>query len=157
MLNANAPCTSGCALEIVNRGLFFSSFPPVLQVLRLRYPETRAELRRGRLPWRVCALSCTVRYTSTEPLLGGSDLEAVPCLPLRRYVEFPVRRCRNLAKPSLDLQQGCNRGPCQEFPRTNTGRITTTALVSGWYSSPWHQVQCYPSVHLYVGAQHAHT
>lgn len=101
--------------------------------------------------------SAALTYRSADPPHGGSCLEAVLCLPFRRYVEFPVRRCRNLAKPTVDLQQGCNRGPCPEFPRTIPGRITTTALVSGWYSSPWHQVQYYPDVHVYVGVQHAYT
>uniref|UniRef100_A0A672YUH3 ADAM metallopeptidase with thrombospondin type 1 motif, 18 n=1 Tax=Sphaeramia orbicularis TaxID=375764 RepID=A0A672YUH3_9TELE len=55
------------------------------------------------------------------------------------YVEFPVRRCRNMAKPLVDLQQACNRGPCPELPRVIPGRTTSSAVVLGWYSSPWQQ------------------
>lgn len=61
-------------------------------------------------------------------------------LPLHRYAEFPIRRCRNTVKPLVDLQQGCNRGPCPELPRVFPGRTTASAVVLGWYSSPWQQV-----------------
>ncbi|TKS69707.1 disintegrin and metalloproteinase with thrombospondin motifs 18 [Collichthys lucidus] len=45
------------------------------------------------------------------------------------YVEFPIRRCRNMAKPLVDLQQGCNRGPCPEIPQVVSGRSTSPAVV----------------------------
>uniref|UniRef100_A0A3Q2NPG0 ADAM metallopeptidase with thrombospondin type 1 motif 18 n=1 Tax=Fundulus heteroclitus TaxID=8078 RepID=A0A3Q2NPG0_FUNHE len=52
--------------------------------------------------------------------------------------EYPARRCRNVAKPLVDLQQVCRRAPCPELPRVVPGR-TTSAAVSGWYPSPWQQ------------------
>uniref|UniRef100_A0A7N8Y400 ADAM metallopeptidase with thrombospondin type 1 motif, 18 n=1 Tax=Mastacembelus armatus TaxID=205130 RepID=A0A7N8Y400_9TELE len=55
------------------------------------------------------------------------------------YVEFPIRRCRNIAKPLVDLQQSCNRGPCPELSRVVPGRTTSSAVVLGWYASPWQQ------------------
>uniref|UniRef100_A0A3B4GG00 ADAM metallopeptidase with thrombospondin type 1 motif 18 n=1 Tax=Pundamilia nyererei TaxID=303518 RepID=A0A3B4GG00_9CICH len=53
--------------------------------------------------------------------------------------EFTIRRCRNIAKPLVDLQQGCNRGPCPELPRVVPGRTTSSVVVLGWYASPWQQ------------------
>lgn len=46
-----------------------------------------------------------------------------------------------MAKPLLDVQQVCNRGPCPEVPRVTAGRTTSGAVVLGWYASPWQQVQ----------------
>lgn len=51
-----------------------------------------------------------------------------------------MRRCRNMAKPLMDLQQGCSQGPCPELPRAFPGRTTSSAVVLGWYASPWQQV-----------------
>ncbi|XP_075884531.1 A disintegrin and metalloproteinase with thrombospondin motifs 18 [Nelusetta ayraudi] len=84
------------------------------------------------MPWGECSRSCGSGTQKRELSCGETDSHG-------GYVEFPVRRCRNLAKPTVDLQQGCNRGPCPELPRTIPGRISTTAVVSGWYSSPWQQ------------------
>ncbi|MEQ2263944.1 hypothetical protein XENORESO_015822, partial [Xenotaenia resolanae] len=55
------------------------------------------------------------------------------------YVEYPVRRCRNMAKPLVDLQQVCSRAPCPELPRVVPGRTTTSFAGSGWYPSSWQQ------------------
>lgn len=131
----------------------------------LGHPETRASLQGEGLTWRVCAFSCTTRHpvhlnslhkylrphcvicvlsSESQFKMGklGRTSNFLPtiCPHLRRYVEFPIRRCRNLAKPLVDLQQGCNQGPCPELPRVISGRTTSTAVVSGWYSSPWQQV-----------------
>ena len=71
---------------------------------------------------------------------GNSHFEQTACLLPHRYVELPIRRCRNMAKPLVDLQQMCNRGPCPELPRVLPGRTPSSAVVLGWYSSPWQQV-----------------
>lgn len=90
---------------------------------------------------------CVVDVLSSESefkmgkLCRTSHFEPMTCPLLHRYVEFPIRRCRNMAKPLVDLQRGCNRGPCPELPRAIPGRTTSTAVVIGWYSSPWQQVQ----------------
>lgn len=76
-------------------------------------------------------------------LCGKSQFEQATCPLLHRYVEFPTRRCRNMAKPLVDLQQGCNQGPCPELPRVVPGRTTSNAVVLGWYSSPWQQVHLF--------------
>uniref|UniRef100_A0A8C6S5E6 ADAM metallopeptidase with thrombospondin type 1 motif, 18 n=1 Tax=Neogobius melanostomus TaxID=47308 RepID=A0A8C6S5E6_9GOBI len=80
-------------------------------------------------PWGEACQSCTsCRNIVLLRLL-------VPC----RFVELPSRRCRNMAKPLLDLQQPCNRGACPGLPHIIPGRTPSSSMVSGWYSSPWQQ------------------
>uniref|UniRef100_A0A3B3ZV76 Uncharacterized protein n=1 Tax=Periophthalmus magnuspinnatus TaxID=409849 RepID=A0A3B3ZV76_9GOBI len=73
-------------------------------------------------PWGECSRSC------------GSGVQK-----RELFVELPSRRCRNMAKPLLDLQQPCNRGACPEPPHISPGRHPSSSMVSGWYSSPWQQ------------------
>lgn len=149
----------------------------MLQVLWLRHPEERALLRGERLTGRVCACNCTQKHhnRSTQILktplchlctilglftilfnafskLQSSLVILSTTTPLpHRYVEFPIRRCRNMAKPMVDLQQACNRGPCPELPRVLPGRTTSSAVVLGWYSSPWQQVTLlFTLIHSYL-------
>ena len=49
-----------------------------------------------------------------------------------KLVTFPERRCRNIKKPNLDLEETCNRGACPARP--------AYIPAAGWYSSPWQQV-----------------
>ncbi|XP_034041311.1 A disintegrin and metalloproteinase with thrombospondin motifs 18 [Thalassophryne amazonica] len=83
-------------------------------------------------PWGECSRSCGSGIQKRELRCGESDSQG-------GFVEFPIRRCRNMAKPLVDLQQACSRGPCPEFPRVIPGRTTSSAVVLGWYSSPWKQ------------------
>ncbi|XP_028257784.1 A disintegrin and metalloproteinase with thrombospondin motifs 18 [Parambassis ranga] len=83
-------------------------------------------------PWGECSRSCGLGIQKRELRCGERDSQG-------GYAEFPIRRCRNMAKPLVDLQQGCNRGPCPELPRVFPGRTTTSTVVLGWYSSPWQQ------------------
>lgn len=102
-------------------------------------PHTLTDLHRYLRPHCViCVLSSEWEFKMGK-LCRTSHFEPT-CSLLHRYVEFPIRRCRNMAKPLVDLQQGCNRGPCPELPRVISGRTTSTAVVLGWYSSPWQQV-----------------
>ncbi|XP_051918407.1 A disintegrin and metalloproteinase with thrombospondin motifs 18 [Hippocampus zosterae] len=80
--------------------------------------------------WGECSRSCGPGLQKRELRCGEKDFQG-------RIVEFPMRRCRNLAKPSTDLQQACDRGPCPELARVLAGN--TGAVVSSWYSSPWQQ------------------
>ncbi|KAM4602429.1 A disintegrin and metalloproteinase with thrombospondin motifs 18 [Polymixia lowei] len=84
------------------------------------------------VPWGECSRSCGSGVQRRELRCGERDSQG-------GYVEFPIRRCRNLAKPSVDLQQACSRGPCPAPPRPVPGRTTSSAVVLGWYSSPWQQ------------------
>uniref|UniRef100_A0A8C5EPJ4 ADAM metallopeptidase with thrombospondin type 1 motif, 18 n=1 Tax=Gouania willdenowi TaxID=441366 RepID=A0A8C5EPJ4_GOUWI len=82
--------------------------------------------------WGECSQSCGLGFQRRELRCGERDAQG-------GYVEFPSRRCRNVAKPLVDVQQSCNRGPCPTIPRVLPGRSTSSAVVSGWYSSPWQQ------------------
>ncbi|KAM7014738.1 A disintegrin and metalloproteinase with thrombospondin motifs 18 isoform 1-T1 [Tautogolabrus adspersus] len=84
-------------------------------------------------PWGECSRSCGSGVKKRELRCGERDSQG------GGFVEFPTRRCRNMAKPLVDLQQGCNRGPCPQLPRIVPGRTPSTAVVLGWYSSPWQQ------------------
>lgn len=59
------------------------------------------------------------------------------------FTEFPIRRCRNLRKPHMDLQQGCNKGQCPDPQPHVPEPGQSSAMVLSWYSSPWQQVQKY--------------
>ncbi|KAM4592368.1 A disintegrin and metalloproteinase with thrombospondin motifs 18 [Odontesthes bonariensis] len=83
-------------------------------------------------PWGECSMSCGSGIQRRELRCGERDLQG-------GYVEFPIRRCRNIAKPLVDVQQVCNRGLCPELPRVLPGRTPSSAVVLGWYSSPWQQ------------------
>ncbi|XP_039469282.1 A disintegrin and metalloproteinase with thrombospondin motifs 18 isoform X1 [Oreochromis aureus] len=83
-------------------------------------------------PWGECSRSCGSGIQKRELHCGERDSQG-------GYVAFTIRRCRNIAKPLVDLQQGCNRGPCPELPRLVPGRTTSSAVVLGWYASPWQQ------------------
>uniref|UniRef100_A0A665W306 ADAM metallopeptidase with thrombospondin type 1 motif, 18 n=1 Tax=Echeneis naucrates TaxID=173247 RepID=A0A665W306_ECHNA len=44
-----------------------------------------------------------------------------------------------LRKDSLEIFNGCNRGPCLELPRVMPGRTASNTVVLGWFPSPWQQ------------------
>ncbi|XP_061749570.1 A disintegrin and metalloproteinase with thrombospondin motifs 18-like [Nerophis ophidion] len=92
--------------------------------------------------WGECSKSCGAGLQRRELRCGEKDFQG-------GFVEFPLRRCRNLPKPSVDLQQVCNPGPCPELPRVLAGRNAPGDVASGWYSSPWQQcsVSCGGGVH----------
>jgi hypothetical protein len=47
-----------------------------------------------------------------------------------KLITFPERRCRNIKKPSLELEEACNQRTCPVY----------SMAVASWYSSPWQQV-----------------
>lgn len=92
---------------------------------------------------------------SNVNLSRKSQFEQTAYLLSHRYVEHPIRRCRNLSKLLLDLQQVCNQGPCTELPQVVPGRTTSSAAVSGWYASPWQQVHLFMLSPLNVSFSHS--
>ena len=52
-----------------------------------------------------------------------------------KLITLPERRCRNIKKPNLDLEETCNRGACPARP--------VYSMAAGWYSSPWQQVSAH--------------
>lgn len=91
---------------------------------------------------KACGLICVLASETqlTTEVNRRTQVESKICLFLCRYVDFPIRRCRNIAKPLVDLQQGCNPGPCPELSHAVPSRTASTTVVLGWYSSPWQQV-----------------
>ncbi|XP_016887811.1 A disintegrin and metalloproteinase with thrombospondin motifs 18 isoform X1 [Cynoglossus semilaevis] len=83
-------------------------------------------------PWSECSSSCGSGTQRRSLFCGETDSQG-------RYVEFPIRRCRNLAKPLVALQQGCNRGLCPGPPQVTPGNTGSSVVFLGWYSSPWQQ------------------
>ncbi|KAG8143984.1 hypothetical protein E2320_001114, partial [Naja naja] len=74
--------------------------------------------------WSECSSTCGLgirrrEMQCIEKSIGG------------KLITFPLRRCRNLKKPSIDLEEVCHQGPCPMHPLYNR--------ISGWYSSPWQQ------------------
>lgn len=87
----------------------------------------------------ICGIAVSI-FSKLQCSGGEVVFQPTNCPLPHRYVEFPVRRCRNIAKPLVDLQQVCNRGPCPELPRAVPGRTSSGAVTLGWYPSPWQQV-----------------
>src|SRR4029434_9623231 len=54
-----------------------------------------------------CSVSCGTGVHRRELRCGERD-------PRGGYVEFPIRRCRNLPKPPAELQQPCSSRPCRQ-------------------------------------------
>ncbi|XP_062845344.1 A disintegrin and metalloproteinase with thrombospondin motifs 18 [Trichomycterus rosablanca] len=85
--------------------------------------------------WGECSVSCGGGVMRRDLRCGERDSNG-------GFTEVPVRRCRNLRKPHTDLQQVCNKDRCPEVQPPvlppSPGR-TGSAMVLGWYSSPWQQ------------------
>ncbi|XP_036400105.1 A disintegrin and metalloproteinase with thrombospondin motifs 18 [Megalops cyprinoides] len=81
-------------------------------------------------PWGECSSSC-------GPGLQKRELRCAERSPRGEYTDFPLRRCRNLPKPALELQRACSKGSCPQ-PRPALGRSDSAGVV-GWYTSPWQQ------------------
>lgn len=72
-----------------------------------------------------CSASCGPAVRKRELKCGEKSIHG-------KLITFPQRRCRNIKKPNIDLEEACNNGPCPSQTLYN--------MVSGWYSSPWQQV-----------------
>ncbi|XP_068167394.1 A disintegrin and metalloproteinase with thrombospondin motifs 18 isoform X2 [Antennarius striatus] len=144
-------CSKSCGRSLRKRSVFCSSTNPSAKAVVVpdsmcrQHHKPKAQetcvLRRcprnERLqwiltPWRECSRSCGSGIQKRELHCRERNSQG-------GYMEFPIRRCRNMAKPLVDLQQSCNRGPCPELPEFISGRTTSIAVVSGWYTSPWQQ------------------
>ncbi|XP_063050004.1 A disintegrin and metalloproteinase with thrombospondin motifs 18 [Engraulis encrasicolus] len=144
-------CSKTCGRGLRKRGVFCRSTDPGARAVVVpdsmckQHQKPRAQEacvltrcpRNERLqwvttPWSECSVSCGTGVRRRELRCGESTTRG-------GYVEFPVRRCRNLPKPPSELQQGCSSGPCPPAPAPGPGGQTPNAVVLGWYSSPWQQ------------------
>ncbi|KAK7830351.1 hypothetical protein U0070_018859 [Myodes glareolus] len=71
--------------------------------------------------WSECSATCGLGVRKRELTCSEKTLQG-------KLIPFPERRCRNLKKPNLELEETCNRRACPVY-----------GMVAGWYSSPWQQ------------------
>uniref|UniRef100_H2ZWR1 ADAM metallopeptidase with thrombospondin type 1 motif 18 n=1 Tax=Latimeria chalumnae TaxID=7897 RepID=H2ZWR1_LATCH len=79
-------------------------------------------------PWSECSATCGPGIQKRELKCSEKDSYG-------KYINYPQRRCRNLHKPSMELERVCNQGACYQLPAQTTNSI----VVTGWYASPWRQ------------------
>ncbi|XP_040592449.1 A disintegrin and metalloproteinase with thrombospondin motifs 18 isoform X2 [Mesocricetus auratus] len=71
--------------------------------------------------WSECSATCGLGVRKRELNCSEKTLQG-------KLITFPERRCRNIEKPNLQLEETCNRRACPMY-----------SVVAGWYSSPWQQ------------------
>ncbi|XP_019343740.2 A disintegrin and metalloproteinase with thrombospondin motifs 18 isoform X2 [Alligator mississippiensis] len=87
--------------------------------------------KNDRLQWMISSWSeCS---TSCGPGVRKREMKCIEKSIHGKLITFPQRRCRNIKKPSIELEETCSNGACP--------LITLYGMVSGWYSSPWQQLQ----------------
>ncbi|KAM3828654.1 A disintegrin and metalloproteinase with thrombospondin motifs 18 [Vipera latastei] len=133
-------CSKTCGRGIMKREVFCKSVgTSILKIVpeSLCNSETKPELQQtcvlGRCPknerlqwvisaWSECSATC-------GPGIRRREMQCIEKSIGGKLITFPLRRCRNLKKPSIDLEEVCQQGPCPMHPLYNR--------ISGWYSSPW--------------------
>uniref|UniRef100_A0A452IU28 A disintegrin and metalloproteinase with thrombospondin motifs 18 n=1 Tax=Gopherus agassizii TaxID=38772 RepID=A0A452IU28_9SAUR len=135
-------CSKTCGRGIKKRDVHCkSTSPSKLKILpesmcsRDPKPESQQICVLGRCPkndrlqwvvssWSECSASCGPGIKKREMKCSEKSLHG-------KWITFPQRRCRNIKKSNIELEEACNRGACP-FQRLYR-------MVSGWYSSPWQQ------------------
>ncbi|XP_029466482.1 A disintegrin and metalloproteinase with thrombospondin motifs 18 [Rhinatrema bivittatum] len=74
--------------------------------------------------WSECSTTCGVGAKKRELKCTEKGIHG-------KLVISPHRRCRNIKKPNIELEQSCNNGACPLHRAYSD--------VSGWHSSPWQQ------------------
>ncbi|XP_056463762.1 A disintegrin and metalloproteinase with thrombospondin motifs 18 [Gadus chalcogrammus] len=105
--------------------------PKAQETCILRRCPRNERLQWAATPWGECSASCGPGVQKRA--LGCGERE-----PQGGLLAFPLRRCRNLPRPPLELQQVCSRGPCAA-PPARTPPLLSGPVVLGWYTSPWQQ------------------
>nr|AAH94674.1 A disintegrin-like and metallopeptidase (reprolysin type) with thrombospondin type 1 motif, 18 [Mus musculus] len=72
--------------------------------------------------WSECSATCGLGVRKRELKCVEKTLQG-------KLITFPERRCRNIKKPSLELEEACNQRTCPVY----------SMAVASWYSSPWQQ------------------
>ncbi|KAM7058442.1 A disintegrin and metalloproteinase with thrombospondin motifs 18 isoform 1-T1 [Molossus nigricans] len=74
--------------------------------------------------WSECSATCGLGVRKRDLKCSEKAFQG-------KLLTFPERRCRNIKKPNLDLEETCNRGACPARQ--------VYSVAAGWYSSPWQQ------------------
>ncbi|XP_035192745.1 A disintegrin and metalloproteinase with thrombospondin motifs 18 isoform X2 [Oxyura jamaicensis] len=135
-------CSKTCGRGVKKRDVYCKSTgSPKLKILpdsmcsQDHKPESQQTCVLGRCPkndrlqwvissWSECSASCGPGVHKRELKCGEKSIHG-------KLITFPQRRCRNIKKPNIDLEETCNNGACPSQTLYN--------MVSGWYSSPWQQ------------------
>nr|XP_056718448.1 A disintegrin and metalloproteinase with thrombospondin motifs 18 isoform X1 [Euleptes europaea] len=135
-------CSKTCGRGIAKRDIFCKSMGPFMMKILPESmcngeakPETQQMCVLGRCPknerlqwvisaWSECSATCGPGIKRREMQCSEKSIGG-------KLITFPQRRCRNLKKPNVELEEACNRGVCPLHHVYNR--------VSGWYSSPWQQ------------------
>ncbi|KAK2514901.1 Adamts18 [Columba guinea] len=135
-------CSKTCGRGVKKRDVYCKSTgSPSAKILpesmcsRDHKPESQQTCVLGRCPknerlqwvissWSECSASC-------GPGVQKRELKCVEKSIHGKLITFPQRRCRNIKKPNINLEEACNKGACPSQ--------TVYNMVSGWYSSPWQQ------------------
>ncbi|XP_023980917.1 A disintegrin and metalloproteinase with thrombospondin motifs 18 [Physeter macrocephalus] len=118
-------CKSSATVEDVPESLCASSPRPESQegCVLGRCPKN-SRLQWVVSSWSECSASCGLGVRKREMKCGEKAFQG-------KLITLPERRCRNIKKPNLDLEETCNRGVCPARP--------VYSMAAGWYSSPWQQ------------------
>nr|XP_033799394.1 A disintegrin and metalloproteinase with thrombospondin motifs 18 [Geotrypetes seraphini] len=135
-------CSKTCGRGIKNREVYckqFSTLEPKVLSESMCEQELKPESQQScvlvrcpkndKLQWTVTSWSeCS---TTCGPGVKHRELQCTEKGVYGKLVISPHRRCHNMKKPNIALQQSCSNRDCP--PRTAYNGI------SGWYSSPWQQ------------------
>ncbi|XP_029101621.1 A disintegrin and metalloproteinase with thrombospondin motifs 18 isoform X1 [Monodon monoceros] len=118
-------CKSSATVEDVPESLCASSPRPESQegCVLGRCPKN-SRLQWVVSSWSECSASCGLGVRKREMKCSEKAFQG-------KLITLPERRCRNIKKPNLDLEETCNRGACPARP--------VYSMAAGWYSSPWQQ------------------
>ncbi|XP_066876209.1 A disintegrin and metalloproteinase with thrombospondin motifs 18 isoform X3 [Kogia breviceps] len=118
-------CKSSATVEDVPESLCASSPRPESQegCVLGRCPKN-SRLQWVVSSWSECSASCGLGVRKREMKCSEKAFQG-------KLITLPERRCRNIKKPNLDLEETCNRGVCPARP--------VYSVAAQWYSSPWQQ------------------
>uniref|UniRef100_A0A671TSK7 ADAM metallopeptidase with thrombospondin type 1 motif 18 n=1 Tax=Sparus aurata TaxID=8175 RepID=A0A671TSK7_SPAAU len=102
-------CSKTCGRGLRKRSVFCRSTDPGAKAVVV--PDSMCRQHHKPKAQETCVLR---RCPKNERLQWNPTQWGENSQPETLYVEFPIRRCRHMAKPLVDLQQGCNRGPCPD-------------------------------------------
>ncbi|XP_077919654.1 A disintegrin and metalloproteinase with thrombospondin motifs 18 [Halichoerus grypus] len=133
-------CSKSCGRGVRKREVLCQSSPtaenvPETLCSSIPRPESQEGCVLGRCPrntrlqwvvssWSECSMTCGLGVRKREMKCSEKPFQG-------KLITFPERRCRNIKKPNLELEETCQRGACPARPGLG--------VAAGWYPSPWQQ------------------